>query len=159
MNLLSYKSTGYAIYFEDLRQETNSKYSLMGIYDGAIAIYDPLPYTFSSFGIFIHYYEPREIAITKKGMIYFQVYFPWDENEKPSVEIPAQFEETVKSSPPPEEGGEFVSLISFRIPIMMRNFVVHKAGFIRIRATLDSEIIPISAIQILHQPREQAPQE
>lgn len=153
MSERSYQPVGYALYFDDLRQEINGKYSLMGMYDAVMILYDPVPTTFSSFGIFVHYQEPRDIAITRKGDIIFQVYFPWDEVDRPSITTPFPFEEIAKSAAPSREEEDLISLVAFHFPIIIKNFVVQKTGFIRVRALLDGEIIRISALEIVHQPR------
>jgi hypothetical protein len=151
MNERPFLPSGRTIFCDDIREETWGKYSLMGVYDGQIVILTGIPVILPKFCFLIQYVEPIEIAKTRKGDMVIQIYFPWDDANTPAIVYLVPFESTVKNLPPQKLGGDITPVFTVKVPIMLAGFEIKQAGLIRVRATLDGEIIKLGALEIIDQ--------
>jgi hypothetical protein len=143
--------SGRTIFCDDIREETWGKYSLMGVYDGQMSVLTGIPVILPKFCFLIQYVEPMEIAKTRKGDMIIQIYFPWDDANSPAIVYPVPFESTVKNLPPQKFDDDITPVFTVKVPIMVAGFEIKQAGLIRVRATLDGEIIKLGALEIIDQ--------
>jgi hypothetical protein len=151
MNERPFLPSGRTIFCDDIRDETWGKYSLMGIYDGQMSILTGIPVTLPKFCFLIQYVEPREIAKTRKGDMVIQIYFPWDDTNTSAIVYPVPFESIVQNLPPQKLGGYITPVFTVKVPIMLAGFEIKQPGLIKVRATLDGEIIKLGALEIIDQ--------
>jgi hypothetical protein len=143
--------SGRTIFCDDIRDETWGKYSLMGIYDGQMSVLTGIPVTLPKFCFLIHYVEPMEIAKARKGDMEIQIYFPWDDANSPAIVYPVPFESTVKNLPRQQLDDDITPVFVVKLPVMLAGFEIKQPGLIRVRATLDGEIIKLGALEIIDQ--------
>lgn len=123
---------GYTLFCDDLRTEVGNKYSLMGMYTGALHIQGQLPALLPKFVMIISYFErPNEST----EPVEIRVFLPGDDESTPSfkTEIPRESLKSDNSQieleePTPDR------LISTRIFAPISPLHIKKEGRIKVRA-------------------------
>jgi hypothetical protein len=149
-------SWGFSLFCDDVRSEVGGKVSIMGLYQNDYIFQGTFPFVIPKLAIFVMYYE---LAGTISDDINFKVFFPGDEPEKPTIDMPI----LRKDLPPPdvgklnlEEGQE--PIFHARIPIVLSPLVIKEAGKIKVRAQYSNgKILRLGVLNMIATPIESVP--
>lgn len=134
---------GDTVFCDDIRTEVGGKFSLVGVYPSGLQV-PAFPITFPKFGFCASFWQRREAF---KGQLSLRIYFPGDEDEKPSVEAQLDADnvpEGVAKGPP---------YIVMRANIVLTGMVLNGPGSLKSRVLREGILVPIGSLPILQAPK------
>lgn len=140
---------GWVIFCDDVRSEVGNKQSYMGVYRADIILRQQFPATLSKFVIAIHYCERPDEGAEPLELL---VYFPGDQDDKPSftAQFPADRHQLV--TPDPENSPD--PLLTTVLHAEFSPFRLQEEGRIKVRVRRqDGSILKLGALIVRGQTR------
>jgi hypothetical protein len=137
---------GSTIFCDDIRTEVDGKYSFIGVYPGGLRV-PTFPTVLPKFGIGVSFWQRRSAF---RVQLSFRVYFPGDEDEKPSVEAKLEAEGTPEelASSIPEGPAANEGFIVMRANIILTGMLLKAPGALKSRVLRDGVLVPIGSLPI-----------
>jgi hypothetical protein len=147
---------GHTIFCDDIRNEVDGKVSFIGCYHGIMYVNADFPFLIAKFGLAITYMEKMGAY---DGDVRLRIYFPGDEDDKPSFEglMPIQDARNAPLNPNPDPSETIYRSIGTNF--ILSPLVVAKEGLIKVRAYCGDNVVKLGALRVVkgvHAPVESA---
>jgi hypothetical protein len=138
---------GYTIFCDDIRAEVGGKFTYVGAYSGNMFVQGEFPLTIPKFALGVVYMQRHDKIILP---VKFWVFFPGDDEDKPSmqVEAPPEATQQIAIAAAQQKMDYATAYMHFGIA----NLVIREPGTMKVRAVRGDELIRLGALQILRAP-------
>jgi hypothetical protein len=143
--------SGYVIFCDDIRQETNGKMIFIGVYPGndMTVLSDSWPVTISKLSLAISYHENRDTFLSVSEI---RIYLPGEPEDTPSFRIQPPPKEALQAITPPRAFDDDADLMKgFVTYTIFSPLVIQQEGGIRVIAYIGDDTFKLGSLYIRRQ--------
>jgi hypothetical protein len=151
---------GYTIFCDDIRQEFDGKFFLIGVYSGVMIVHIPFPAKLPTFAMRATVFQRKKIFIPK---VTLRVLLPGENEDTASIQIEAG--ETMEGAIVAATSAEVDSLypdtqipnedryVSLHANMKFVQFEIKQPGVMKVRAVVGDNIVRLGGIRISPPPQ------
>jgi hypothetical protein len=141
---------GHTIFCDDVRQEVNSKISLMGVWPPVILVHGTFPFIVPKLCMSVYFYELQKLAFVREDEVPILVFGPGQTIDNPNLRamVPVASKELIDAATKEPTYGSQEPLYAIgNIILMAAPFVIQEPGWVRVRAIYRKDVLSLGSLR------------